>query len=97
VDVVAPDRGVSPVTDERFVGSSASAPYAGGAAALVLAEAPDRSPREVEVLLERTATDVGKPGPDTAAGHGRLRPAAAVQAAQNETADGDERGDDASD
>jgi hypothetical protein len=93
VDVVAPDRGVSPVTDERFVGSSASAPYAGGAAALVLATDPDRSPREVEVLLERTATDVGKPGPDVAAGHGRLRPAAAVRAAQNETAGGTESGD----
>ncbi|RDI72409.1 S8 family serine peptidase [Halopelagius longus] len=81
VDVVAPDRGVAPTTGEAFVGSSAAAPYVGGAAALILSVAPERSPREVEVALERTAADAGRPGADFATGHGRIDPVAAVRAA----------------
>ncbi|QIB75280.1 S8 family serine peptidase [Halogeometricum borinquense] len=85
VDVVAPDRGVSPTFEGRFIGSSVSAPYAGGVTALVLSVDPDQSPREVEVLLEQTATDIGKPNADPATGYGKLNPTAAVRAAVNET------------
>ena len=86
VDVVAPDRNVSS-TPPGFTGSSAAAPYVGGLAALVLQADPDRNPRQVEALLERTATDVGPDGVDFAAGHGRVAPWRAVQAARNATAD----------
>jgi hypothetical protein len=85
VDVVAPDRRRVTGVDRRFVGSSAAAPYAAGVAALVLAADPDRTPREVEVVLEQTARDVGRRGADAAAGHGLVVPSDAVGAARNES------------
>jgi len=87
VDVVAPDRNVSS-TPPGFTGSSAAAPYVGGAAALLLQADPDRDPAAVESLLERTAVDVGPEGADFGAGHGLVEPWAAVRAARNASAEG---------
>ena len=83
VDVLAPDRHESARTGGEFVGSSASAPYVGGVVALMLADAPCLSPRQVEQRLERTAADIGSTGVDFATGHGTVRPGHAVRSAQS--------------
>jgi hypothetical protein len=85
VDVVAPARHEIGGYDEPLVGSSAATPYVGGLAALVLDADPDRSPREVELRLERTARDVGPNGTDTVAGNGLVMPGRAVDSPANAT------------
>jgi hypothetical protein len=62
-------------------GTSAAAAYAGGVTALVRAAAPGLSAPRVRAVLRGTAVDAGPPGPDAAAGHGRLAPVAAVRRA----------------
>ncbi|WP_423999599.1 S8 family serine peptidase [Haloarcula salina] len=86
VDLVAPDRRFADASASGFVGSSAAAPYVGGVAALLLDAEPSLSPRRAALLLELTARDVGRPGIDTATGHGEVTPVRAVRAATNETA-----------
>lgn len=85
VDLVAPDRVRAAGRPDGFVGSSAAAPYVAGVAALVLQTAPGLGPDAAERLLERTASDLGRAGPDPVTGHGRVDPVAAVRAAANET------------
>jgi len=85
VDVVAPARHEIAGYDEPLVGSSAAAPYVGGLAALALDADPDRSPREIELRLERTADDVGPAGTDPVAGNGLVVPGRAVDAPANAT------------
>jgi hypothetical protein len=83
VDVLAPtDRWPGPEAgaDGRG-GTSAAAAYAGGVTALVRAAAPGLSAPRVRSVLRGTAVDAGPPGPDAAAGHGRLAPVAAVRRA----------------
>lgn len=86
VDVVAPNRQYASLTDEGFVGSSAATPYVGGLVALMLEADPALSPRHAELLVELTATDIGRPGMDYASGHGVVDPVDAVGAAANDTA-----------
>ena len=78
VDIIAPDRQPIEGGNERFVGSSAAAPYVGGVSALVLDAAPCLSPTQIERQLERTAADTAEGGPDETAGYGRVRPWPAV-------------------
>ncbi|WP_436908283.1 S8 family serine peptidase [Halosimplex marinum] len=85
VDVVAPARHEIGGYDEPLVGSSAATPYVGGLAALVLDADPDRSPRAVELRLERTAEDVGPTGTDPVAGNGLVVPGRAVDVPANAT------------
>jgi len=85
VDVVAPDGFRAASRPDGFVGSSAAAPYVAGVAALVLDANPALDRDAVERVLEGSAIDVGEPGPDPAAGHGRVDAAAAVERARNET------------
>lgn len=82
VDVVAPGRVPVGGAPSGFVGSSAAAPYVAGVAALLLDAAPDLSPRAVEVVLERTARDLGPDGTDRIAGHGAVAPRRAVEQAR---------------
>lgn len=83
VDVVAPNGQSIRGRDKPFVGTSASAAYTTGIVALLLDIDPSLSVREVEAILERTATPVTSGSPDSISGYGRLSPVAAV----NETQD----------
>src|SRR5207248_2559162 len=83
-DVVAPD-GVNNDIFNPFFGTSASAPHAAGAAALVEQAQPSLSPSEVQTFLSCRAVDGGPGGPDNSFGYGRLSlgavPTAALAAA----------------
>ncbi|MFC5367794.1 S8 family serine peptidase [Salinirubrum litoreum] len=85
VDLVAPDGYAVAGRDAAFDGTSASAAYVAGVAALVVDAAPARSAAEVRRSLAVTTTDTGPPGVDPTGGHGRVRPVAAVRAARNAT------------
>lgn len=64
-----------------YRGSSMAAAHVSAAAALVIASRTlgrHPSPASVERRLERTARDLGRPGPDTRYGHGLLDAAAAT-------------------
>jgi type VII secretion-associated serine protease mycosin len=63
-------------------GTSFSAPYVAGAAALLLSINPDLTPAQVKSLLERTAQDLGTRGRDDYFGYGRLNIGKAVEAAR---------------
>ncbi|OYR61149.1 hypothetical protein DJ71_24375, partial [Halorubrum sp. E3] len=69
---------------DRFVfsGTSASAPYVGGVAALVEQRtAGDASPDDVEAVLETSSDDILAPGADTVSGTGVVNATAAVETA----------------
>ena len=70
-DLVAPD-GVSNATFGQFFGTSASAPHAAGAAALVKQWQPGWSQSEIRSFLTSEAVDLGPSGLDDTYGAGRL-------------------------
>ncbi len=72
-DLVAPD-GVTTATygASAFYGTSASAPHAAGAAALVKQRYPSYTPAEMQAFLENRAIDLGDAGKDNLYGSGRL-------------------------
>jgi subtilisin family serine protease len=57
---------------QGFGGTSASAPHAAGAAALVKGAKPAYSPQQIRDFLQNRAIDMGPGGMDTMFGHGRL-------------------------
>jgi hypothetical protein len=61
-------------------GTSMSAPYVAGVAALVISAAPQLTVAETRAVLVGTARDLGEPGWDSSYGHGRVDVAAAVAA-----------------
>ena len=83
-DIAAPD-GVQNDVFDPFFGTSASAPHAAGAAALVKQALPSATPSELQTFLSCRAVDGGDPGPDNAFGYGKLSlgapPTAALAAA----------------
>jgi hypothetical protein len=89
VDLVAPDGYAVRGTESSFDGTSASAAYVAGVAALVADATPDRPGVSVAGTVRRSlrgsATDTAVPGPDPTAGHGRVEPVAAVRTARNAT------------
>jgi serine protease len=60
-------------------GTSMAAPHVAGAAALLLAQRPGRTPAEVRACLRVAATDLGPPGRDDDTGWGLLNAARALQ------------------
>ncbi|MBE0429561.1 MAG: S8 family serine peptidase [Thermoleophilia bacterium] len=72
-DIVAPDR-VSTVTygPQGFWGTSAAAPHAAGAAALLKSSDFTYTPALIQDRLESGSTDLGAPGKDNVFGSGKL-------------------------
>ena len=71
-DITAVD-GVTTFLRGSFLGTSAAAPYAAGAAALILSRAPDASSAEIKEALYKDAQDLGEPGDDNVYGKGKMR------------------------
>lgn len=75
---IKPDLSAPSVVDsasyapEAFDGTSAAAPHAAGAAALVLQAFPDYGPDDIAAFLQQRSKDLGPSGPDDAFGAGRL-------------------------
>lgn len=85
VDVLGPTNLVAPGYPGGFEGTSSSAAYVGGLAALIYDVDPDTTPGHVESLLERTASDVGRTGPDTVSGYGVVEPDRLIRLTRNES------------
>lgn len=62
----------------RLAGTSMSAAYVSGVAALVLARHPELDAEQVRTALRASALDIGPPGADLASGAGRVSAAAAL-------------------
>lgn len=73
--------GIVALNYEAFSGTSASAPYVSGVAALVLDANPSLSSKNVAKILYATATDLGEPGRDTLFGFGLVNAEGAVDCA----------------
>ena len=71
-DLAAPSVVSIAASENPFNGTSAAAPHAAGAAALVLEAYPDFTPGQVFDFLESRAVDLGTEGPDAQFGYGRL-------------------------
>jgi len=72
-DVTAPaDVQTSAYGGESFAGTSAAAPHATGAAAILLSYNATYSVDDVFTILKDTALDLGEPGPDNLYGFGRI-------------------------
>jgi subtilisin family serine protease len=69
---------------ESFSGTSASAPYVSGVAALVLSAAPSLSSGEVREILDRTAEELGPSQRSIFYGYGLVDALAAVQCAKGQ-------------
>ena len=70
-DIAGPD-GVSNDVLGAFFGTSASAPHASGAAALVKQAIPSATPADMQTFLSCRAVEAGAAGIDNAYGYGRL-------------------------
>jgi subtilisin family serine protease len=73
-----------PAPDEKYQitsGTSFSAAYVSGIAALILERNPSLKPNDVRAILEKTARDLGAPGRDDLFGAGEADAFAAVTAA----------------
>jgi subtilisin family serine protease len=84
-DVVAPDSmSLKDVSVDG--GTSFSAPYVAGTAALLLSSNPGLTPADVRTLIKTTADDIGPDGVDLRSGYGLVNASRAVAIA-NETND----------
>lgn len=76
IDVTAPGTGITSSWIgggfKSESGTSMSAPYASGAAALVFAAHPDWTPEQVTSQLQWAVTDMGKAGKDDNFGYGKI-------------------------
>jgi hypothetical protein len=70
-DLVAADCARTTI-DEEFCGTSQSAPFVTGAAAVLLEADPTLTPVALAALLKQRAIPLGSPVPNNAFGHGRL-------------------------
>jgi subtilisin family serine protease len=77
IDIVAPGSEIYTIDlngayDDDFAGTSAAAPHATGAVALILSRRPELWPEDMDWMLKYTADDGGEPGYDDYYGWGRL-------------------------
>jgi serine protease len=68
-------------TDLRFTGTSAAAPNVTGVASLIWSANPNLTAREVSMILQDTAYDLGTPGYDSQTGSGFVNADAGVRRA----------------
>jgi hypothetical protein len=96
-EIVAPDGVATTVPGfSNFFGTSAAAPHAAGAAALLLDLKPFLTPAQIYKTLENTAIDMGPPGFDNDSGFGLIQADSSLAAAPNKASvdfDGDGRSD----
>lgn len=86
-DIVAPDAvALGGVTIKG--GTSFSAPYVAGTAALLLSANPGLTPEEVRMLLKASADDIGPDGVDPRSGFGRVNATRAAAMANRTNTDG---------
>ncbi|MDE2058521.1 MAG: DUF4214 domain-containing protein [candidate division NC10 bacterium] len=79
-ELVAPDGVTTSVAGfTSFFGTSAAAPHAAGAAALVLGANPTFTPAQLSARLTQTAVPLGPPVPNNTFGFGRIDALTAVQ------------------
>jgi thermitase len=82
VSVVAPGQGIYTTSLGggylRPAGTSMSAAFVSGLAAMLAGLDPSLSPAEIQDIMQRTAVDLGEPGHDAYFGHGRIDAAAAL-------------------
>jgi hypothetical protein len=75
-DIVAPDgvstRSYASYSPPTFSGTSAAAPHAAGAAALVKQRYPTYTPAQIQAVIEGGAAELGTTGKDNLYGSGRL-------------------------
>ncbi len=71
-DIVAPTQVSTASYPSGFAGTSAAAPHAAAAAALVLSGNPSMTPRQIAAVLTSNARDAGDPGEDNTFGFGLL-------------------------
>jgi len=86
VDVLGPAKVDAPGVPEDFEGTSVSAAYVGGVAALIRDANPELGSDGVHDLLVNHVDDAGVDGADPLAGYGRADPRQAVAVARNATA-----------
>ena len=70
-DLVAPNAVSVDSLESSFRGTSPSAPYVAGLAALLLEANRDLTPDDIQILLEASAQDLGPRGKDSMSGSGR--------------------------
>lgn len=71
-DLVAAD-GVETYVYPDFLGTSAAAPHAAGAAGLILSREPELEPEETVKALKNNTRDLGQKGPDDTYGWGKMK------------------------
>ena len=74
-DLVAPNAVRTSLDDEGyspFMGTSAAAAHVAGAAALLIAENPQRTPSQIELVFRTHAVRLEEPVPNNRTGYGRL-------------------------
>jgi subtilisin family serine protease len=75
-NVAAPGQGVTSSVPgggyQRMDGTSMASPHVTGAVAVLLSKFPQATHQQIVDALTKTAVDIDKPGPDNAAGFGRI-------------------------
>lgn len=85
IDVIAPNRFELVDDPDRFVGTSAAAPYVSGIVALLLDADPSLTPDEVAAVVRETADETPPYDDELRVGGGKLQPELALETVLNRT------------